>query len=86
MAYYLIITGKDLITKVIKMMMGLPDLIHVYFLLGLKLWEMLMSLSNVHGIINMATLCMHPLGLRRQKALSDLLEGALCSSGAAETV
>ena len=56
------------------------DLIQFYFSLGLKHWEILVSLSGVDGIvISLSTLRRHLRNLRlfRRKAHSDLLDIAV---------
>ncbi|KAL7388625.1 hypothetical protein ABVT39_017857 [Epinephelus coioides] len=61
-------------------MTRLFSLIQFYFVLGLRHWEILLSLSHVDGvIISLSTLCRHLKTLRlfRRKAHSDLLDIAV---------
>ncbi|GAA6092351.1 uncharacterized protein LOC107714737, partial [Tachysurus ichikawai] len=61
-------------------MSRLSSLIRFYFTLGLRHWEILLSLSNINGIvISASTLCRHLKTLRlfRRKEHSDLLDVAV---------
>ena len=61
-------------------MTDLFSLIKIYFELGLRLWEIVLSFSHIDGItISLPTLRRHlrTLLLFRRKALSDLLDIAM---------
>ncbi|KAF7646069.1 hypothetical protein LDENG_00194140 [Lucifuga dentata] len=54
------------------------SLIQFYFVLGLTHWEILVSLSNIDGIIiSLSTFHRHLKSLFRRKAHSDLLDVAV---------